>query len=137
MKTAIFEYIDACALVRETEEEIQALEKRMSVAHDRVAGSMPEFPYAATHFNVSGIAGDFRDMEKIEEEKRKLEELKESAEKKKLEAEAEMNLAPLRMRRVIRYRVFQGMSWEQVAECMGKGATGESIRKEFDRFVKK
>ena len=137
MKKSIFEYMDACALVKEAEEEIRALEKRMSVVHDRVTGSMPEFPYAATHFNVSGIAGDFRDVEKIEEEKRKLEELKESAEKKKLEAEAEMNLAPMRMRRLIRYRVFQGMSWEQVAERMGKGATGESIRKEFNRFLKK
>lgn len=137
MKTAIFEYMDACALVKEAEEEIQALEKRMSIVHDRVSGSMPEFPYAATHFNVSGIAGDFEDVEKIEEEKRKLEELKEKAKEKKLEAEAEMNLAPMRMRRVIRYRVFQGMSWEQVAERMGNGVTGESIRKEFDRFVKK
>ena len=137
MKSPILEYMDACALVKEMAEDILALEKRLTVVHDRVSGSMPEFPYAATHFNVSGIAGDFGDLEKIEEEKRRLEDLKQKAERKKLEAEAEMNMAPIRIQRIIRYRVFQGLPWEQVAEHMGNGATGESVRKEFDRFVKK
>lgn len=47
-----------------------------------------------------------------------------------------MNMSPARMQRIIRYRFFEGLSWEQTADKIGRNTTGESVRKEFERFMK-
>jgi len=47
-------YIDACALVRETEEDLQRLRKQ-EFALGKVKGSNPEFPYQPRSFTVSGV----------------------------------------------------------------------------------
>ena len=47
-----------------------------------------------------------------------------------------MNTIPIRMQRIIRYKYFEGMSWEQVADRIGRMATGDSVRMEVDRFLK-
>lgn len=39
-----------------------------------------------------------------------------------------------RMRRIIRYRFIDKLSWNAVADRMGGNATGESVRKNFERF---
>jgi hypothetical protein len=39
------------------------------------------------------------------------------------------------MRRIIRYRVIDGLTWYQVAQKMGGRTTDESARKEFDRYM--
>ncbi|MCQ4935015.1 hypothetical protein [Anaerotignum propionicum] len=39
-----------------------------------------------------------------------------------------------RMRRIIRYRFIDKLSWNAVADKMGGNATGESVRKNFERF---
>lgn len=39
-----------------------------------------------------------------------------------------------RMRRIIRYRFIDKLSWNAVADKMGGSATGESVRKNFERF---
>ena len=44
---------------------------------------------------------------------------------------------PFRMRRIIQFKVFDEMNWQQVAKQIGGKATGESIRKEFELFLKK
>lgn len=46
-----------------------------------------------------------------------------------------MNTIPQRMQRIIKYRIFEERSWERVADRMGRKATGEKIRKEFERFM--
>ena len=43
---------------------------------------------------------------------------------------------PVRMQRIIRYKVFEGMTWQQVAKKIGRKATEESVKKEFQRFLK-
>ena len=53
----------------------------------------------------------------------------------KLQVQQWMNSLSTRMQRIIRYKFFEEMSWEQVADQMGRKATGESIRKEFNRFL--
>lgn len=39
-----------------------------------------------------------------------------------------------RIRRIIRYRFIDKLSWNAVADRMGGSATGESVRKNFERF---
>ena len=53
----------------------------------------------------------------------------------KQDVEMWINTIPVRMQRIIRYRLFQGMTWEQVAIRMGCGATGDSVRMEYVRFM--
>ena len=40
-----------------------------------------------------------------------------------------------RIRRIIRYRFIDSLTWRQVATRMGGRATEESVRKEFERFM--
>lgn len=47
-----------------------------------------------------------------------------------------MNTLPKRMQRIIRFRFFEENSWEEVANHMGRNATADSVRMEFERFLK-
>ena len=40
------------------------------------------------------------------------------------------------MQRIIRYKIFEGMTWEQVAVKMGRKATADSVRMEMERFLR-
>ena len=45
-KNILSQYIDACELIKETEEEIKKLNrKKKTVIQTNVSGSNPEFPY--------------------------------------------------------------------------------------------
>ena len=52
-KNVIYEYMDAKALVKETEEDIRR-HRRKTIVQDKVTGSNPEFPYQPQSFNISG-----------------------------------------------------------------------------------
>ena len=41
------------------------------------------------------------------------------------------------LRRIITYRVVEGLSWNDVANKIGGGNTEDSVRKAFDRFMSK
>ena len=47
-----------------------------------------------------------------------------------------MKKIPFRMRRIIKHKVFEGKSWGEVASLMGRKCTKESVRKEFESFMK-
>lgn len=131
------DYIDACELIRETEEDIRCLEKfRTATVHVKVKGSMPEFPYLEQGINIGGVQYDTRNEGQLMMEKQLLDERRKAADAIRLQAEEIINQAPLRMQRIIRLRCVEGMTWKEVAKKMGKGCTEESIRKEFDRFIK-
>ena len=136
-KTVLEQYIDACALIREIEEDIRKLQKRKGLVQDSVKGSNPEFPYQAQSFHIEGTAEQISDQSILETEEKLLEMQKEDARKIKIEVEAWMLTIPQRMQRIIRLKVFKHLEWERIADKIGHGATGDSIRKEFERFMKK
>lgn len=136
-KKILNDYIDACELVKETEIELEQLEKGCDVAIDKVIGSMHDFPYAATSFKIEGAVETAVRRNEIEEQKRILRDRKRNAERIKIKVERCMNNAPVRMQRIISYRYFQGLSWDQIADKMGRNATGDSVRMELIRFLKK
>lgn len=137
-KHILDQYIDACELIKETERDIAKLEKKKkTMIQTNVKGSNPEFPYNPQHFKVQGTVFTYRDDGQLRMEQKLLKERKEAAEKIKLQVEAWMNRIPIRMQRIIRYRFFEEMSWEETAKKMGRRCTGESIRKEFKRFFGK
>lgn len=137
-KHILQDYIDACELIKETEADIRKLKrKKKTIIQTNVKGSNPNFPYQEQHFKVQGTAFTFRDDSQLRIEEKLLTERKANAEKIKLLVEAWMNTIPNRMRRIIRYRIFEGESWEQVAKRLGRKATGDSVKMEYRRFLEK
>lgn len=136
-KEILKQYIDACELIEDTKAEIRKLKKqRKRIEQDVVKGSSPEFPYTAQSFHVEGISYSvIKDPRSVEEQEKILNQRIEDAAKIKLQVEAWMNTIPQRMQRIIKYRIFEERSWERVADRMGRKATGEKIRKEFERFM--
>lgn len=137
-KHILEQYIDACALIKETEDEIRKLKRqRKRIEQDVVKGSSPEFPYTAQSFHVEGIAYSvIRDTRSVEEQEKILEQRKAKAEAIKLQVEAWMNTIPQRMQRIIKYRIFEKKSWSEVARRMGRKATADGVRMEFTNFMK-
>ncbi|MCI5650370.1 MAG: RNA polymerase subunit sigma-70 [Fusicatenibacter sp.] len=135
-KKILNDYMDACELIKETENDIKQLEKKKkTIIQTNVSGSNPDFPYNPTHFKIQGTTLTYSEDHQLRMEESILEERKKSAQKLKLEVDAWLNTIPKRMQRIIRYKVFNGLTWEQTASKIGRKATGESIRQEFRRFM--
>lgn len=137
-KNILSQYIDACELIKETEEEIKRLNrKKKTVIQTNVSGSNPEFPYNPQHFKVQGTIFNYADDSQLRYQKKILEERKSQAEQLKINVEGWLNTIPPRMQRIIKYKVFEELTWKQVARKMGRRATEEGVRKEFNRFFEK
>ena len=136
-KQILNDYIDACAQVKETKEALLKLRKaKKRREQDAVKGSSHEFPYTAQTFHIEGIAyplvQDPGEEERLEEV---LRERLRNAEKIKHDVEAWMNTVSMRMQRIIRYKIFEEMTWNEVAERMGRKATEASVKMEYLRFM--
>ena len=137
-KHILDQYIDACALIEEVEEDIRKLKKKKkTIVQTNVSGSNPDFPYNPQHFKIQGTTFTFKEDSRLQMEEKLLEKRKEDAEKIKTRVEEWMNTIPVRIQRIIRYKVFEGMTWQQVAKKMGRKATEISLKKEYQRFFEK
>ncbi len=137
-KRILEEYIDACEVIKETEAEIRKLESKKSItANETVSGSNPEFPYNPQHFKVQGTTYSYSDDIRLRNKKEILRQKKEKAEELKLQVEVWMISIPFRMQRIIKYKIFEEMTWQQVADRMGRNTTEASVKMEFKRFFEK
>ena len=135
-KNILADYIDCCELLKETEKDIRRLwKKKKTIVQTTVSGSNPEFPYNPQHFKIQGTAFTYREDSQLRMEEQLLEKRKQDCEAMKLEVETWLNTIPKRMQRIIRYKFFDRMSWEEVAVRM-KCSVG-SIKMEFQRFMEK
>ena len=136
-KQILKDYIDACAQVKETKEQLLKLRKaKKRREQDAVKGSSHEFPYTAQTFHIEGIAYPL--VQDPGEEERLEEVLRDrlwNAEKIKHDVEAWMNTISMRMQRIIRYRIFEELAWNDVAIRMGRKATADGVRMEYMRFM--
>lgn len=137
-KEILKQYIDACEQVREAKEDILRLKKnRKRIVQDRVSGSAHEFPYTAKSYHIEGLAYPVvKDPDELDRREEILRERLQRAEEIKHQVEAWMLTIPQRMQRIIRYRVFEEMTWAEVAQRMGRRATPDGIRKEYENFMK-
>ena len=135
-KKILEDYIDACEFIKETEAEIKKLEKKKKFVQDKVRGSNPEFPYEERSFNLGGTIETVADASALAREKQILEEQRKVASDLKLGVEEWMKEIPFRMQRIIRYKIFNGLSWEETATLMGRKCTAGSVKMEFQRFMK-
>lgn len=136
-KQILEQYIDACELIKDTKEEIGKLRKRRrQIQKDSVKGSAQEFPYTLQTYHLEGLGyATVKDPDELDRMEELLAERIRNAERIKRQVETWLNTVSPRMQRIIRYRVFDDMTWEQVAMRMGRRATGESVKKEFQRFL--
>lgn len=109
--------------------------KRQTIVQTNVSGSNPDFPYNPQHFKIAGTAFTYEEDARLRHEEKILEERREQAHRLKVEVEQWMNHIPQRMQRIIKYRVFEDMSWSQVAAKLGRKATADSVRMEYLRFM--
>ena len=137
-KEILKQYIDACEQVKEAKEDILRLKKnRKKIVQDRVSGSAHEFPYTAKSFHIEGLSYPVvKDPDELDRREAILQERLQKAEEIKRQVEAWMLTIPQRMQRIIRYRVFEELSWNEVAIRMGRKATADSVRKEYENFMK-
>lgn len=134
-KSILMDYIDACELIKETEDDIRKLRKRETV-YDRATGSNPDFPYQPQNFNLTGVVESSLGGKKLKKEEELLAWRKENARKIKIKTEEIINRAPVRIQRIIRYKCFERLKWEQVAIKMDEGKTADAYRKEFSAYLK-
>ena len=136
-KQILYQYIDACELVKETEEDIRKIKQmRKRIEQDIVKGSSHDFPYTPVNFHVEGLSySAVSDPRGLEVQEQILEERKAAAQAIKLQVEAWMLTIPQRMQRIIRYKIFEEMTWAEVAVKMGRKATADGVRVEFQRFM--
>lgn len=136
-KSILYQYIDACELIKDTEREIERIRnRRQEVVTDKVKGSSYDFPFGQVSYIIRGIPYDAQDQKALERQEQILEERKAAAEVIKLQVEEWLSTVPPRMQRIIRYKVFEGMTWAQVAVRMGRKNTENGLKKEFERFMR-
>lgn len=110
---------------------------RKKIVQDRVSGSAHEFPYTVKSFQIEGLSYPVvKDPDELDRREAILQERLQRAEEIKHQVEAWMLTIPQRMQRIIRYRVFEEMTWAEVAQRMGRRATPDGIRKEYENFMK-
>lgn len=137
-KEILKQYIDACEQVKEAKADILRLKKnRKKIVQDRVSGSAHEFPYTAQSFHIEGLSYPVvKDPDELDRREAILQERLQKAEEIKRQVEAWMLTIPQRMQRIIRYREFEELSWNEVAIRMGRKATADSVRMEYANFMK-
>lgn len=136
-KRLLWDYIDACELVKETEKDILKLnQKKKTIIQEKVKGSMNEFPYTEQSFKIQGSAFSVKDDDRLQHEEELLRQRKANAKQIKVQVEEWMLTIPMRMQRIIRYKFFDRNTWEKVAKRIGRNVSGESVRKEFENFLK-
>ena len=137
-KQILEQYIDACELVRGGQGGAPEVEEApKQIQQDIVKGSSPEFPYTALHtYHLQGIS--ICSCLKIPDEcrtfrRRFYSSAWRSGRNARLSSQVEawmLTISP-RMQRIIRYRIFEELTWAQVAVRMGRKATADSVRMEF------
>ena len=135
----LVDYIDACKVVDDTKEEIRKLKKnRKRILKDTVKGSSHDFPYTLQTYRTEGLAYSVvKDPDELDRLEVVLKERLQNAERIKRQVEAWLNTIPMRMQRIIRYRIFEDLPWSQVAVRMGRRATEASVKMEYLRFMGK
>lgn len=137
-KQILNQYIDACKVVDETKEEIRKLKKnRKRILADTVKGSSYDFPYTLKTYRTEGLAYSvLKDPDELDRLEVVLKERLQNAERIKHQVEMWLNTIPMRMQRIIRYKIFEGLTWAEAATRMGRKATPDGIRKEYENFMK-
>lgn len=113
-KEILDQYIDACSILKEIEQEVKKLEKeKCKIEKDKVSGSNHDFPYQRQSFSIEGVVE--KKSNALERKRKVLQKQRAQAEEIKLLVEEWIPTLPLRTQRIVRLRFIDGLSWREVA----------------------
>lgn len=136
-KEILDQYIDACSILKEIEQEVKKLEKeKCRIEKDKVSGSNHDFPYQRQSFSIEGVV-EKKSNAALERKRKVLQKQRTQAEEIKLLVEEWIPTLPLRTQRIVRLRFIDGLSWREVARKIDRRATADGIRVELQRFLEK
>lgn len=116
--------------IKKTEESIEKLMTEGTVV-DSVSGGSG----GTQHFRIEGMPAKTLKTKRID--LYVLRATRTRMEAQKREVDDFLNrMDDFRMKRIIRYRFFEGLRWQEVADKMGGSCTEDSVKKEFQRFMK-
>lgn len=126
-------------------EEIKDIERRLmniekkekTILGDSVTGSEYEYPYIKRNFRVNGVANKLFSSKAKRQYKKMLKSKKYKYEKIVKQIEYELNyIDDSEIRRIIRYRYYDKLSWVQIQIEM-KYNSEDTARKQLERFLEK
>lgn len=132
-KKILEQYLDACELIKETEERVGRLKANQTTLTDKVEGSIHGFPWIKTSFKIEGSPEDEIDL--ISREENLLCLQKADAYELKIKVEEWLASTPIRIRRIVHLKYLEGFTWEEVGDRLSGGIGGESVRKELNRYL--
>lgn len=141
-KEVLVQYIDLREEQKEVTERISKLEKQIDKIEsegaviDKVSGGAG----GMQHFRIEGFPYPEYSRKKTLLYNRKaiLSELEMEITERLNEVEQFIkSVQDSHLRRIITYRVVEGLSWNEVAYKIGGGNTEDSVRKAFERFMSK
>ena len=141
-KEVLVQYIDLREEQKEVTERISKLEKQIDKIEsegaviDKVRGGAG----GMQHFRIEGFPYPEYSRKKTLLYNRKaiLSELEMEITERLNEVEQFIkSVQDSHLRRIITYRVVEGLSWNEVAYKIGGGNTEDSVRKAFERFMSK
>lgn len=123
-------------IINNIEKRIAELEEKGYKEKDSVSGGNG----GIQHFSIEGFPYPRYHREKslLILRKKRWSEIEEKLDKQISEIEEYLNsIDDSQMRRMIKYKYIEELSWQQVAERMGGGNTADGCRKALDRYLKK
>lgn len=123
-------------IINNIEKRIAELEEKGYKEKDSVSGGNG----GIQHFSIEGFPYPRYHREKslLILRKKRWSEIEEKLDEKISEIEEYLNsIDDSQMRRMIKYKYIEELSWQQVAERMGGGNTADGCRMAVDRYLKK
>lgn len=123
--------------IKDIENRLKNIEKReKTIIVDSVTGSEKEFPYIKRNFRVNGIDNKVFGSKTKRQYKKMLKSKKNKYEKMIKQIEYELNyIKDSEIRRIIRYRYYDKLSWIQIQIKMQYNSE-DKARKQLERYLK-
>ena len=124
--------------IKDIERRLRNIEKReKTILGDSVTGSEEEYPYIKRNFRVNGVSNKLFSSKAKRQYKKMLKSKKYKYEKMVKQIEYELNyIDNSEIRRIIRYRYYDNLSWIQIQIKM-KYNSEDTARKKIERFFEK
>ena len=130
------EYLDLQDEIRKLEKQIRKMETSRCQVSDSVKGPRPDGTYGSITITGFPVPDYYRRKKLLEKRKANLSKFELQLLELTNDVDDYINsLADSRMRRMIRYKFFDELSWVQVAHRMGGKYTADSCRKQIERFL--
>ena len=130
------EYQDLQGEITKLDKQIKKMETSRCQVSDSVKGTRTDGTYGSIRITGFPVPDYYRRKKLLEDRKKKLDEFELQLLELTNEVDDYINsMADSRMRRMIRYKFFDELSWVQVAHKMGGKYTADSCRKHIDRFL--